>query len=635
MFLLNLSLGEFLAIFSALSGVLVALYLLDRSRRRQKVATLRFWMSAQKPAEMKHRKRIQQPWSLLLQLISIGLLLLALAQLQLGSPDRVSRDHILILDTSAWMNAKVGRGVLMDAARATARSWLRLVPPADRVMVVRADALATPATALETNREVILDAIRQSSPGSSALNLEQALTFADRVRKMHARRAGEIVVVGAGRIPAGDDAPKAVPAGARFLVVPSDLEDVGLRKIGLRRSPTDPDLWDIFVSVRNYGHLPQNVPIGLQFGNAPAGSKRLTLAPGAEQNVNFEYRTKAAGWMEIRLFTSDAFPQDDRALLELPAQKSLRVIVYSNQPELLRPLFAGGRVQAQYRSPAQYQPKPADTDVMILDGFGPPAPPEIESVWIEPPAGVSPAAVATTRSNVEIRNWRTDHELGAGLRLKDVRLASAEVYRPAPNDIPVAETESGPVILARPGKHKMVILGFHPMRTEMRYELATPLLFANIFRWMSPETFRRWELNAGSVGTVAMTLDKDTKPEAISVTADGHRLPYTVQDNVLRFFAGNPASVRVQAGDRDVVYSLTLPDVADAVWTPPADVRKGLPRDYPTAAGAQDAWQWLAVLGGLGLLLEWILFGRRRQLVAAGTKAQHPWREKFGLRRAS
>jgi len=39
--------------------------------------------------------------------------------------------------------------------------------------------------------------------------------------------------------------------------------------------------------------------------------------------------------------------------------------------------------------------------------------------------------------------------------------------------------EAGPVIVARPGKPKIVVIGFHPARSAMRYELATPLLFAN------------------------------------------------------------------------------------------------------------------------------------------------------------
>ncbi|MEZ5364436.1 MAG: hypothetical protein R2748_19410 [Bryobacterales bacterium] len=41
--LLNLTLGQLLAVFVPLTGLLVALYFYDRSRRRVVVSTLRFW----------------------------------------------------------------------------------------------------------------------------------------------------------------------------------------------------------------------------------------------------------------------------------------------------------------------------------------------------------------------------------------------------------------------------------------------------------------------------------------------------------------------------------------------------------------------------------------------------------------
>ena len=56
---------------------------------------------------------------------------------------------MLVLDTSAWMGAALPNrpnATLMDLARASALGWLRAVPAADRVLLVRADALATPAT---------------------------------------------------------------------------------------------------------------------------------------------------------------------------------------------------------------------------------------------------------------------------------------------------------------------------------------------------------------------------------------------------------------------------------------------------------------------------------------------------------
>src|ERR1700690_741133 len=107
MYFLNLSLAQFLAVFGAVSATMVLLYLLGRSRRKQVVATLRFWVAAEQPTVVHKRKKIQQPLSLILQLVSMLLLLLAIAQLRLGTPRATAPDHVLILDTSAWMAAGV------------------------------------------------------------------------------------------------------------------------------------------------------------------------------------------------------------------------------------------------------------------------------------------------------------------------------------------------------------------------------------------------------------------------------------------------------------------------------------------------------------------------------------------------
>jgi len=608
---LNLSLGELLGMAGAISAGVVALYLLDRSKRRQVVATLRFWTAADSRTEMKHRKRIQQPWSLLLQLLSLLFLLIALAGPRLGSDDS-GRDHVLILDTSAWMQARAGRTTLIDEARSAALAYVKALPSRDRVMLVRADALATPVTAFEADRQILNDAIRQSQPGASALNLAQALEFAQRVQKLQAQHPGEIVFAGAARVPEDEASLATVPSNLRVLAVNGALENVGLRKIGLRRSTSVADSWDIFVSLRNYGLKPRDVGLELQLGGAPVGSKTFSLKPGEEQQATFTYRTHAAGYLEARLNARDAFPQDDRAVVEIPSEKPLRVVVYSNEPALLKPLISSNQVNAVFEPPAKYDPQ-VKADIVILDRFAPPQRPKASSIWIEPPAAGSPIPVKGTRTGVKLDAWRTDTPLGAGLRTKDVLLASAEIFTIAPGDIAVAESTEGPLIVARPGSPKIAVLGFHPVKSSMKYELATPLLIANTLRWMAPDVFRSREVQAGTVGTVTVPVERGTDPAAVRViTEDNRPLPFTIEDNVLRFFSGAPGTVRVLTGDRELVYSQTLPDVAESLWRPPSTVRKGIPRPTGNGVSSTDIWPWFAVLGALGLLLDWLLFGRSR-----------------------
>ena len=618
MYFLNLTLLQFAALFGSISAVSVALYLLDRSRRKQIVSTLRFWVAAAQPGVAARRRRIQQPWSLILQLVSMALLLLSIAQLRFGAPLQAGHDHVIVLDTSAWMAARSGNRTLMDLARQSARQYLRALPAGDRVMLVRADSLATPATAFEPDRRVIEAAILTSQPGSTALNLDQALAFARHVQSQTGRRAGEIAYIGPGRTAEHDPAAAAPPRNLRLLLVPDAIENCGLRKIGMRRSATDPATWEIYVSAHNYGTRPRNVTLTLNYGSpnvatrTAAGSSQLLLLPGADAEAAFLYRTAAAGILGVILTPHDAFPADDQADLELPALPMLSVTVYSAQPDLLRPvLSSAARVAAVYRSPTEYRPN--DSGLVILDRFIPPQRPAADSIWIDPPANGSPIPVRETVQQVPFAGWDTSHPAAAGLRTRDFKLESASVFETAPGDIKIGEVQAGPVIVARNGHPKIVVLGFHPALSAMRYELATPLLFANLLRWLSPDVFRRSEVAAATVGTVKLPLDQDLPPSAVKVTAeDASPLPFTLHDRTLEFFSGAPGSARVLAGDSEYIYSLTLPQLGDTRWSPPADAHRGIPGFLPTLDRSFDLWPWLALLSAAGLLAEWFFFGRFR-----------------------
>ena len=630
MYFLNLSFLQFLAVFGSISAISVALYLLDRSRRKLVVSTLRFWVAAEQPAVAARRRRIQQPWSLLLQLVSMGLLLLAIAQLRLGSPLAAGRDHVIVLDTSSWMAARSGNRTLMDVARDRARQYLRALPARDRVMLVRADAMATPATSFEPDHKKVEAAIAASQPGSTALNIDQALIFSRHIQGQDGRRAGEIAFIGPGRTAPRDPSGASLPRNLRVITIPDNVENVGLRKVGMRRAGGDSDTWEIFASVRNYGARPHTVTLSLDFGppgragRVSAGAQSVTLAPGAEQEASFEYKTAAAGILGVTLSPHDVFPGDDHAELEMPAQPSLHVVVYSTQPELLRPaLAATPRVVAVFRRPEEYRPD--DKGLLILDRFVPPQRPAADAIWIDPPTNGSPVPVRSRVEGVQFSRWDSEHPAASGLHTHDFKLDHASVFEAGAGDGRVAEVDAGPVIVTRSGTPKIAVLGFHPALSAMRYELATPLLFANLLRWMSPEIFRRSEISGASVGAVKLVLDKAVTPSEVKVTAeDGSTVPFTLRDRALNFFSGAPGGVKVVAADREYLYSLTLPELWDSKWTPPSEARVGVPKFTQVFERSFDLWPWLALAGALGLLLEWYWYGRfRRGMIPGRTFTMH------------
>lgn len=613
MFFFNLSLAEFLALFTAAGAVVTALYLLDRSRRKVSVPTLRFWNEARRPVESSSRRRIRQWPSLLLQLASIALLLAALSQLRLGQRENDSADHVLILDTSSWMAARTGRTTVMEQARALALDYARSVPAVDRVMVLYADALATPVTAFETDRRKVEEALKNARPSDAALDLGQAFAFAKRLQARSARRPGEIVFAGSARTSALEEG-IAPPPNLRLLEVKAVPENVGLRKIGLRHSDSEADLWQIYVSLKNYGKLDHETDLSINFAGAAVGTRRIKLKPGAEVESAFSYRTRVAGPLTTELRAAgDTFAPDNSATLELPAMPEVPVTICSPEPALLKAVIESHpSIKAIYKLPAQCL-SPVKEGIVVLDRFTPGWKLETHALYIEPSGSSSPIPVRAPGANVTLERWDVTHPVGEGLRTRGLTIASTQIFAPASGDRVVAESSAGPVIVARDGARKLVAIGFHPMRSGMRYELATPLLFANVLRWMAPDNFRSWELIAGSVGTISVPLASEAEGAGAQViSSDARSLPFTVQGRTLRFFAGHPGTVRVLSGGREQVHSLTLPAVADGVWDPPVNVRRGIPRASNRSASSRDIWYWLALLGGLGLLAEWLLFAPLR-----------------------
>jgi hypothetical protein len=560
MFFLNLALGQLLMLAGAASAITVALYLLDRSRRRQIVSTLRFFPREVVTQDKARRRHIQQPVSLILQLAGIFLLLLAVAQPRFGSPFRKTNYQVLVLDTSSWMGARDGDHTVMDTARARANEWLARLPAADRVMLLRADSLATPATAFEIDRQNIRRAIAASQAGSTALDINGAIAAARQALNNHGS-IGEIVYIGAARVRADQSMPPQV-RNLRVITVPSPTENAGLKRISVKPSVTEPGTWDVLVSVRNYGSRRRALGVTMGFDGAPAGGERITLGPGADHDLQFPLRTRQAGLLEARISPGDAFPADDHAELAVPAVPQLPVIVYTDRAATLRPLLAANpRLKPEFRTRAQYRAD--DRAVVILDQFRPVPPPQSNAIFILP-----------TGSNT------------------------------------LQKGSSGVVMSA--GPPKTAIVRFDPGLPGARFELSTPLQFAKVLRWIEPETFRDSGHSVESTGNVTVPIDAGEANNISVRHQNGAAVPFAIENHTLRFFAGSPETVTVSVDGRETGYQLTLPEMWDSVWSPPATATRGLPPGH-YVADQRELWPWLALLGAACLIAEWLLFAQSQR----------------------
>ncbi len=616
MFFLNLTAAEFFVLLGSLASLITALYLLDRAKRRKIVSTLHFWTQAIRAEERQSRKKMRDPWSLLLQLASLLLLLLAIAQLQWGTREHSGSDHVLVLDTSSWTAERTGQGTVLDREKLLARSYLAMLPARDRVMILRADALATPVTPFTGDRPRLYQAIDQSLSAFSALNLQRALTFASLVQRSSGGGRGEIVYIGPEMV---DNATARLPklANLRLVPVAIDRDNCGIRRLTVHRSDDDRNAWVATVTVKNYAPSPRTVRLEVRFAGTAFAPRILPLAPAEERAADYVFVTNTAGALIAQLRPDDNLEADNRAELWLPRNQALRIVAFTDRPELLSPLFAANHHLAATFAPiAAYTPKPA-ADLVILDQFSPSQVPRLPSLWIAPAEDHSPSPVKLVVAEATVDRWYPGTLLRGDRYARDFHLARAEVFETFPGDLTVASIGQGPVVVARPEsgwRKKIALVGFDPLTESVRFQITTPLLFADLLRWLSPEAFRTLDATADHVGILNVSLDQGERSDQLKVTGDGGvAVPFTLNGRALQLFTTRPQHIHIGSNDRDRIFSLTLPEVAEFSWTAPQASATGLPVTSRFAPSAIDLWKWLAVLGGAGLLLEWMLYGRHRR----------------------
>lgn len=628
--LVNLALGQLLGLYLPLAGLLTALYYYDRARRRAVVSTLRFWPRRPAPAVRQRHKTIQQPLSLLLQLLALLLLLSAIADPRPDALGRPARRHAIILDTSAVMAASSENGaVLMEQAKARALAWLRALPAGDSVLLIEADGSPAVKAAFTADREKLAAGIAEAEPGFTATDLSSAFELVAGALRLAldasdaelAERAdiGETVYIGPGRV-----REKAVRVGrlpaVRFIAADAPADTLGFRSLRAAPNAAESDKWDVTAAVENYSDERQTANLEFFFNAARLGYRKLDIAANAAGELAFRIRSERPGRLTARLTGDDGFAANNEAAVDLPAAAHPAIEIIGGAPRDFEPLFAAGaRVRPRYVS----RPGDLSADAVHVWAGGAAGASSRRAVYIAPETAQSPVPIQRRASAEPIVEWAVEHPLARGVRDRDFTPRSVSIFEPQDGDTVIARTAAGPAAVARSSAdRRFVAFGFDLAGGAVRNHLAAPLLFANAVAWLEPDAFQTGTVEARPPGLVSLAAGGYRRGQIEVRRADGRTVPWVLTDDAVRFYAEQRGEYRVATPDRRAALHLNLPEIASETWDPGGEVRRGAPPAAAASAAPIVLWPWLALAAGAILIFDWIRFGRGGLSISAAVSPE-------------
>lgn len=640
---------------------LVVLYLLKLRRRPIRVGSILFWPKATEDVQANVPLRWLRPsWLFFLHLLALSLLLLAFARPAMPGVGIAGERVVIVLDTSASMNA-VDAGESrsrLDLAKDRARRLARDVRSAGArsVAVVQLAARARPLTGFTTSPALASAAIDGAEPTDQPGNLGAALQLVDALAQSDGEdalaSAPTVFLVSDGSFARFEDVP-VTAARLRFeRVGPADgqVDNVGIVRLAARRDDRDATLLRVFGEALNASGAPVDVPVTLALDGIAVESRVVPVQPGpARTPILFEVRGVTEGVLTVAIGRPDALACDDAASVVLLKPEQPRVLLVQAQPQaagagttpaptwLLGDIMEELHPQELVRAPvAEYERlvlegNDRSFDLLVFDAAKPAAPPRVPSIClgtVPPLGGLAPAADAVaTRPNSVF--WDRSHPLMRGVPLDTLVVREVLPVRTAAQAAPppqvVARSDDLPlIVLAEEAGIRHVVVCFELAQSNWPLTPSFAVFIANALdeltlraRTAEGRNFTTSEPVSLSVSARgAVTLEGPTRvvvresgeaPPGAGPTSDG-----TLSVGVLP--RAGVYVVRAEASERTTrAVAVNVADPVETTAASPQSVRvegREIGSVQPTRV-PQEVWQWFVVAALVLLSVEWLVYARQ------------------------
>jgi Ca-activated chloride channel family protein len=472
--------------------VVLAMYLLKLRRDPAVVPSTLLWHALVADVEANAPwQRLRRSLLLLLQLLLVVILAILAARPFVERPAGLAGDIVLVMDTSASMQATDVTPTRLDAAKAAAIDALRDLPSGGKVSVIAAGRTATVVTNGTADLGRVRQAIEAIQPTSDVGDLGDALRLASAL----AARSGDAEILVATDAALATPPTGSLDAPVRVLQVGREANNEAIVALAVRTAPSGLS-HSAFVSVANLGLELVTRRIELYADGELREARTVILDPQRRTDVSIDDiddPTKPASVVEVRLTAPDAAAAgpadplglDDRAWAIVPPASLRTVLLVSDgDPYLETALSYLPDTELYGVTPAKYGPatKPELYDLIIFEGFLPATLPDKPILAIAPPKTSGLGRVEGTLTNPGIGSVDTTDPILRYVDLSTVHVAeAAKLALPTWARAVIPGPAGAPLLYSgiRDGL-PTAVMAFAPRRSDLPLQVAFPVLLANL-----------------------------------------------------------------------------------------------------------------------------------------------------------
>ena len=611
---------------AALSVPILAFYMLKLRRREQIVSSTMLWQQVIRDQQANAPwQRLRRNLLLLLQLVILLTLVMALARPYSEISRLVQGNIVVLLDASASMQATDVSPSRFEVARSGAKQLIDSLGPNDTMTLIAVGDMPRVLSSLTNDRAVLRQALATAQSTNTVADWEAAAILAASSARQ-AQRTTTVVFSDGGLPPGIPD----LPGEVRYVPIGTSAENQSIRALAVRDDPQGPQA---FLRVSNNGTQPVTSLVEVYVDGTLFDARTLSLSPRTESSISLKDLPLDTRQVEARLADADALAIDNVAwAVRSPGERATVLLATPGNTFLERaiglmphldPIMV--RVTNTLTNARIVQPATPPT-LYVFDGVLPEHLPETGNLFfIDPPASTGLFAVAGTLTRTQVTHIEAKDSLLRYVDLDDLLIARARAIVSPSWARAVVAAEGGPLLLAgEVNGRRVAILTFDLHQSNLPLQVAFPILIANLSTWLAPTSAIDIPAIAGSpsalhpgtpvmlrphIGTTEITVRTPSEKEWTYLVEGSRSIPFA------ETYELGVYTVEQQSAEKAVQahFAVNLFSELESHIAPQDTIAVGaspVVGEAEGAAGQREWWRWLALIGLIVLMIEWIAHWR-------------------------